>query len=196
MEPDHFDIFDAIEVIEGRLDGLSLDAPDLTNLDAPVSSRASQDSADAIEAKLDAGLDATVSSRASGADLDTAEFNIVQAITNTDEGSRQINSFQVFELKEKRRWLLVLAESGQRVDATLTKLMVARDHKKNDPLTWVDVTFEVTATDTGLLDVSLDKDKKDKDVDKADLFLFEVEHDHGGFMHFGITVIDRRVHKP
>ena len=123
---------------------------------------------------------------------------ILQAITDAAESTTQVNSFEVFELKEKRRWLLVLAENGQRVDGVLTKIMVARDNKKDGPLTWVDVTDMATSTvtGTGLLDVSLDKDKKDKDVDKADLFLFEVTHDPGAFAHFGITAIDRRVHKP
>ena len=72
----------ALAVIEAKVD--ALEAKLDSNLDAPVSSRASQQSVDTIEAKLDAGINAPVGTRATQSSMDSLTNAVAFLEAKTD----------------------------------------------------------------------------------------------------------------
>jgi hypothetical protein len=176
-----------VDALESKLD---------TSLDASVSSRASQASVDAIEAKADllssqASVDAievkadTLASQTSvdaieaKADLLSSQASVDAIEAKLDNNSSNIQAalsalikcdVQVTEIKGKQRYLVTTTEVGQLVDCDVVDVQVSAGKSKNNPITFSPVSFTATSlgAGSGKFDVELDLDDGGSDDDSKD----------------------------
>lgn len=188
------------------------------NLDATVSSRATQTSVDTLQATLQAHatditnlvnhranlLDSLVNLRANLLEgkLHTHDVEVknlintratfIDATLANVTAKMAVTPFEVLELKKKERFLLVTNEGGAPVNVELVSVKVS-NLKSGGPLAFQDVTVNATSAPAslGLLDVRVNLPTALKD---SVLFEFKVRHPHGvvpplgNVDHVGIAV--------
>ena len=184
-----------VVAVEAKLDntttGLGAIASDIADLDGDVI---------AVEAKLDnttTGLGAivgdiadldldvqAVESKLDLHDIDTANINLFFGALADNVLAMKKVDMQVIEIQHKKRYLLVTTEAGLPVDIALVAVQVSDKKKKNNPITWQDVTANATWTiaKPGMLDVKLNLPNSAK---SAKLIEFRVVHDHGTVVPLG-----------